>query len=96
MSLCHAALSGRNRFLVADHCHPQTIEVVRTRAKQLGIEVAVGGPWSIKAEYLYYDLGNRQLSAPAFFPPSPVPTAPFLWDTKTTGNIARVGINYHF
>ena len=31
-------------------------------------------PWSIKAEYLYYDLGSRQLSAPAFFPPSPVPT----------------------
>jgi outer membrane immunogenic protein len=61
-----------------------------------GIEVAVGGPWSIKAEYLYYDLGTKQLSAPAFFPPSTVPTAPFLWDTKTTGNIARVGINYRF
>jgi glycine dehydrogenase len=29
-------------FLVADNCHPQTIEVVRTRAKPLGIEVRVG------------------------------------------------------
>jgi glycine cleavage system P protein (glycine dehydrogenase) len=31
-------------FLVADGCHPQTIEVVRTRAKPLGIEVRVGDP----------------------------------------------------
>jgi glycine dehydrogenase len=29
-------------FLVADNCHPQTIEVVRTRALPLGIEVRVG------------------------------------------------------
>ncbi|HVY40510.1 MAG TPA: aminomethyl-transferring glycine dehydrogenase [Polyangia bacterium] len=31
-------------FLVASACHPQTIEVVRTRAKPLGIEVRVGEP----------------------------------------------------
>ena len=47
MSLCHAAAASgggqeRNRFFVADNCHPQTIEVVRTRAKPLGIEVVVG------------------------------------------------------
>src|SRR5205085_2656099 len=41
MSLCHAVVPGRNRFLVADDCHPQTIQVVRTRAKPLGIEVGV-------------------------------------------------------
>ncbi len=29
-------------FLVSDSCHPQTIDVVRTRAKPLGIEVRVG------------------------------------------------------
>jgi glycine dehydrogenase len=29
-------------FLVSDTCHPQTIEVVRTRAKPLGIDVRVG------------------------------------------------------
>jgi len=29
-------------FLVSDTCHPQTIDVVRTRAKPLGIEVRVG------------------------------------------------------
>ncbi len=31
-----------NRFLVSQHCHPQTIEVVQTRAIPLGIEVMVG------------------------------------------------------
>jgi glycine dehydrogenase len=29
-------------FLVSDTCHPQTIDVVRTRAKPLGVEVKVG------------------------------------------------------
>ncbi len=29
-------------FFVSDACHPQTIEVVRTRAKPLGIDVVVG------------------------------------------------------
>src|SRR4030081_3036317 len=41
MTLCHAVVSGRNKFLVANNCHPQTIEVVRTRAKPLGIEVKI-------------------------------------------------------
>ena len=31
-------------FLVDADCHPQTIEVVRTRAEPLGIEVVVGDP----------------------------------------------------
>src|SRR6185503_13115798 len=42
MTLCHAVSSERNIFFVADNCHPQTMEVVRTRAKPLGIEVKTG------------------------------------------------------
>jgi glycine dehydrogenase len=44
MALCqHAATDrSRNKFFVADNCHPQTIEVVRTRAKPLGIEIIAG------------------------------------------------------
>src|SRR5881275_1665162 len=45
MSLCYHAATGRdsrNRFFVADNCHPQTIAVVRTRAKPLGIEIVTG------------------------------------------------------
>ncbi|MCG3135609.1 MAG: Glycine dehydrogenase (decarboxylating) [Planctomycetes bacterium] len=51
MSLCLSVAGGPGSkgaagkcFFVADDCHPQTIEVVRTRAKPLGIEVVVGDP----------------------------------------------------
>src|SRR5207237_4234277 len=46
MALCYhaavAAVAGRgarNKFVVADNCHPQTIAVVPTRTKQLGIKI---------------------------------------------------------
>src|SRR5213596_1663272 len=42
MSLCHAAVPNRKAFFVADDCHPQTIAVVQTRAKPLGIEIKIG------------------------------------------------------
>src|SRR6266513_1546744 len=41
MTLCHAVISDRKIFFVADNCHPQTIEVVHTRANPLGIEVKI-------------------------------------------------------
>jgi len=42
MALCHAVVPNRKTFFVADDCHPQTIAVVQTRAKPLGIEVKIG------------------------------------------------------
>ena len=33
---------GRNTFFISETCHPQTIEVVRSRARALGIEVVIG------------------------------------------------------
>src|SRR5207248_39202 len=45
MSLVHAvAGSGAKAFFVAHDCHPQTIDVVRTRAEPLGWRVVVGDP----------------------------------------------------
>jgi len=44
MQLVHATLSGRDTFLVADDCHPQTVEVVRARARARGITVRVQSP----------------------------------------------------
>ena len=41
MQLVHAAKDGRDTFLVADDCHPQTIEVVRARGRARGITVQV-------------------------------------------------------
>jgi len=42
MSLCHAVVPNRKTFFVADNCHPQTIAVLQTRAKPLGIEIKIG------------------------------------------------------
>src|SRR5438270_7329860 len=43
MALCRAAVgANRTKFFVANNCHPQTIEIVQTRAKPLGIKVVVG------------------------------------------------------
>src|SRR5436853_488121 len=39
MTLCHGLKLDRNVFLVSSACHPQTIDVVKTRARALGIEV---------------------------------------------------------
>jgi glycine dehydrogenase len=47
MTLCKRSLEGKSSgdtFLVARHCHPQTIEVVKTRAAPLGLKVVVGDP----------------------------------------------------
>src|SRR2546425_6154153 len=41
MALCYAVVTARKTFFIADNCHPQTIEVVRTRAKPLGIEIKI-------------------------------------------------------
>jgi glycine dehydrogenase len=38
--LFHSA-QKRNRFLVAENCHPQTIDVLKTRANHIGIELSI-------------------------------------------------------
>jgi glycine dehydrogenase len=51
MSLCLAVTNGageRHEFIVASDCHPQTIEVVRTRAAALGITVTVAAPAAMR------------------------------------------------
>jgi glycine dehydrogenase len=47
MTLCKRAqkrASTANVFFVADACHPQTVDVIRTRAEPVGYEVVVGDP----------------------------------------------------
>jgi glycine dehydrogenase len=58
MTLCHAFVSNRTNFFVADNCHPQTIAVLRTRAKPLGIEIVV--------EQTSRLLGNPEACASSF------------------------------
>ncbi|HEY0947452.1 MAG TPA: aminomethyl-transferring glycine dehydrogenase [Opitutaceae bacterium] len=46
MMMCHRLKEGdaaaHRTFFVSDQCHPQTIDIVKTRAKPLGIVVTVG------------------------------------------------------
>ncbi len=45
MNMCQGITGEtRTKFFVAEDCHPQTIAVVETRAKWLGITVVVGNP----------------------------------------------------
>ncbi len=45
MAMSHRITKGKSDIFFVDHdCHPQTIEVVRTRARPLEIEVVVGDP----------------------------------------------------
>ena len=45
MTLCHRMSKSRGKvFFVAEDCHPQNIDVVKTRASTLDIEVVVGDP----------------------------------------------------
>jgi glycine dehydrogenase len=42
MGLCHGLKESRNVFFVSAECHPQSIDVIKTRARALGIEVILG------------------------------------------------------
>ncbi len=44
MTLLHHVGKGSDAFFVAQDCHPQTIEVLRTRAAPLGMHIIVGDP----------------------------------------------------
>jgi glycine dehydrogenase len=51
MHMAHAVARGTSKaFFVAEDCHPQTIAVVQTRARPLGIDVRVGPVSSVDFE----------------------------------------------
>ena len=55
MTLAKRSVKSRsNTFIVAGDCHPQTIEVIRTRAAPLGIEVQVGFAPALMAQHDYF------------------------------------------
>lgn len=57
-----------------------------------GIEWVLSGPWTAKAEYLYYDLGSKTVSGLAGIVVGPT----YSWNMDTHGNIVRAGVNYRF
>jgi glycine dehydrogenase len=42
MTLCHGLNENRDLFFVSADCHPQTIDVVKTRAEPIGIKIIIG------------------------------------------------------
>jgi len=57
-----------------------------------GIEALMWNNWTLKAEYLYLDLGSRSVDIPAFTIPAIVYTP----STDFREHVVRVGVNYHF
>ncbi len=54
MAMAHrVSKSKSDRFFVDQNCHPQNVEVMRTRAEPLGIEVITGDPAEMQAEGLF-------------------------------------------
>jgi glycine dehydrogenase len=55
MTLAKRSVKNRsNVVIVAGDCHPQTIEVIRTRARPLGLEVLVGFAPGLMKEHDYF------------------------------------------
>ncbi|MEO7085225.1 MAG: aminomethyl-transferring glycine dehydrogenase [Gemmatimonadaceae bacterium] len=42
MAMSHSGKPGKDTYFVSDECHPQTVDVVKTRAHARGISVVVG------------------------------------------------------
>jgi outer membrane immunogenic protein len=65
-----------------------------------GGEWLIGNGWSIKAEYLFVDLGSVSYANPCVSPPgicalvSPPPA--YQTTVTTREHVARIGVNYHF
>jgi outer membrane immunogenic protein len=58
-----------------------------------GVEYAVSRRWTVKAEYLYMDLGSESAIGNGV-PLNPPFTEGYTW--KTTANIFQIGMNYKF
>lgn len=63
-----------------------------------GAEVAIGGGFSVKGEYLRYDVGSQSFIAnpdPPFPPTAPRFQIAYTWNTSSA-NFFRFGVNYKF
>ena len=64
MGMCRAIARHKKKgFFVADDCHPQTVNVVRTRAEAVGLELHVGDP--AEADLASLDLCGLLMQYPA-------------------------------
>jgi outer membrane immunogenic protein len=57
-----------------------------------GLEYALARQWTVKAEYLYLDLGNRSVT----FSDVDVPGGTLTASTDFKAQLVRAGVNYRF
>jgi outer membrane immunogenic protein len=58
-----------------------------------GAELALTRKWSVKGEYLHYDLGSQSVTAN---PAIPLPPFQIAYTWQTTANLANFGVNFRF
>lgn len=58
-----------------------------------GLEYAITHHWSVKVEYLYYDLGDKSATG---FPTTPDPPYHVHYNWETQANTVRGGLNFKF
>ena len=61
-----------------------------------GVEYALTNNWSVKAEYLYYDLGKTTVNAPLVSGVGAGAGVSGVARSDNKGNIVRAGVNYRF
>ena len=103
LAVAHVQTASAVAFTVTPDIYAGTFD--ETRA---GWTVGGGGEWmiarnwSIKAEYLYVDLGKQTVNLACVntgicgAPPQPAPGASYANDFRFREHVARVGLNYHF
>ena len=81
---------------------PPSAPLIRTLAGWTaggGVEWLFYPNWSLKVEYLYYDLGHVNFTMSPlvnFVGGVPVTVGASTASTRFNGNIVRAGLNYHF
>jgi outer membrane immunogenic protein len=61
-----------------------------------GLEYMLTHHWTVKVEYLYYDLGDHGTTGPETIGGFPAPPFGVHYNWETTANIVRGGINFKF
>jgi outer membrane immunogenic protein len=88
-------------------CGPTPVAVAASSSATLpgwtaggGLEWMVTPQWSLKGEYLYYDLGTLSTTLPTLTQTNAAGATFFSANVSSSaivkGNIARVGVNFHF
>jgi outer membrane immunogenic protein len=97
----------KSNFLFTDAfpVTPGASESASTSTTRYGWTAGVGGEyalmngWSVKAEYLYVDLGRASTTSTNLtvgVPPLAFPESVFTHSVDLRSNIVRVGLNYKF